>query len=374
MRIWRYDMIKYFSVKNFKNFKDTVEIDFSDVRDYHFNECCVKDKLLHNAIIYGKNASGKTNLGYALFDITYHLVDKQKLNVLYKNYLNADSEQKYAEFLYVFVFGESEIQYKYRKDESGELILESLYLDGKMLFEYDFILHKGDFSGIKDKVTDTLRFDVDFDFSLLRYIVNNTVIKEDSPIKKMVKFVSNMLWFRSMVGKNLYLGYQIGEKTITEYIIKNGLLEDFEKFLGECGIDEKLVQKTDPSGEEVIYFQKKRLIPFVDAASSGTIALAIFYVWFHEAESISFLWIDEFDAFYHYELSEKIVQILEEKIQCHSVLTSHNTNLLSNKIMRPDCYFVLADGKLTPIMNATERELREGHNLEKLFKNGEFNV
>ena len=95
---------------------------------------------------------------------------------------------------------------------------------------------------------------------------------------------------------------------------------------------------------------------------------------FHEAESISFLWIDEFDAFYHYELSEKIVQILEEKIQCQSVLTSHNTNLLSNKIMRPDCYFVLADGKLTPIMNATERELREGHNLEKLFKNGEFNV
>ena len=54
------------------------------------------------------------------------------------------------------------------------------------------------------------------------------------------------------------------------------------------------------------------------------------------------------------------------------ILTSHNTNLLSNRIMRPDCFFIMTQNGLTSFVNATERELREGHNLEKLYMSGEF--
>ena len=86
----------------------------------------------------------------------------------------------------------------------------------------------------------------------------------------------------------------------------------------------------------------------------------------------TFIFIDEFDANYHFELSEKIVTLLEEHFDCQVVLTSHNTNLLSNSIMRPDCFLILSNGKLTPICEATTRELRQGHNLQKLYKNGEF--
>ena len=77
---------------------------------------------------------------------------------------------------------------------------------------------------------------------------------------------------------------------------------------------------------------------------------------------------------YHFELSEKIVKLLEEKFDCQVVLTTHNTNLLSNSIMRPDCFLILHDGKLTPICDATTRELRQGHNLEKLYMSGEFDA
>lgn len=84
------------------------------------------------------------------------------------------------------------------------------------------------------------------------------------------------------------------------------------------------------------------------------------------------MFIDEFDAFYHYELAESIVKLLEKMPQTQVILTSHNTNLLTNRIMRPDCYFILSDNKLTSFANATNRELREGHNLEKLYKSGEF--
>lgn len=365
-------MLKYFSVSNFKNFKEKVEFDFSDIRDYRFNECCVKNGLLHNIIIYGQNASGKTNLGYALFDITYHLVDKSKNFTFYQNYTNADSDEKYAEFCYVFDFEGAKLRYEYKKASVNELVYEKLSLDGLLLFKYDFQTSVGNFEGIRDRVSDTLRFDNKFDISLVKYIVNNTVIPEDSPIKKMIEFVSNMLWFRS-IGNDVNLGYQISENNVVEYIINKDLVGDFENFLNECGINEKLICKESPDGKRALYFKKKRLIPFIQGASSGTIALSMFFFWFHEADILSFLWIDEFDAFYHYELAEKIVSILEKEVKCQVVLTSHNTNLLSNRIMRPDCYFILSNGKLKSVVNSTERELREGHNLEKLYKSGEFN-
>ena len=112
---------------------------------------------------------------------------------------------------------------------------------------------------------------------------------------------------------------------------------------------------------------------FFRVASSGTKALYTFFYWYKTAKDASFMFIDEFDAFYHYELAESIVMILEKMPNTQVIITSHNTNLLTNRIMRPDCYFILTKDKLTSFANATTRELREGHNLEKLYMSGEFN-
>ena len=69
-----------------------------------------------------------------------------------------------------------------------------------------------------------------------------------------------------------------------------------------------------------------------------------------------------------------IKKYIKEKYKDSLVIfTTHNTNLMSNKIMRPDTLFILStSGKLTPLCKATDRELREGHNLGKLYMNGEF--
>ena len=46
--------------------------------------------------------------------------------------------------------------------------------------------------------------------------------------------------------------------------------------------------------------------------------------------------------------------------------------MLSNSLLRPDAYLILRNGKVRNLPDSTFRELREGHNLEKLFRNGDF--
>ena len=55
-----------------------------------------------------------------------------------------------------------------------------------------------------------------------------------------------------------------------------------------------------------------------------------------------------------------------------TILTSHNTYLVDNGLLRPDCYFILKEGNLKSLADRTGRELREGHNLEKMLRQGEF--
>ena len=86
------------------------------------------------------------------------------------------------------------------------------------------------------------------------------------------------------------------------------------------------------------------------------------------------MYLDEFDAFYHYEMAENLVKYFKQMLpKCQIILSTHNTNLMTNRVMRPDCLFVLSrSGKLTALCDATMRELREGHNLEKMYISGEF--
>ena len=88
----------------------------------------------------------------------------------------------------------------------------------------------------------------------------------------------------------------------------------------------------------------------------------------------SLIYLDEFDAFYHYEMAECVIKFFKKKYpRCQMIMTSHNTNLMTNRLMRPDCMFILSrGGTLTALCNATTRELREGHNLEKMYISGEF--
>lgn len=119
------------------------------------------------------------------------------------------------------------------------------------------------------------------------------------------------------------------------------------------------------------------MIPFLENASSGILMLTeLYYRILSNDENVSFLYLDGIDSFFHYETTEKMLLVLKETYpKCQIILTSHNTRLLTNKLMRPDCLFILSEkGSLTSFCNATQRELKEEHNLEKMYISGEFEM
>lgn len=363
-------MLKLFEATGFKNFEHTIRLDFSDVRDYQFNGVCVSGGFLKNIIVYGENASGKSNLGLAIFDIVSHLTSNNVTPGLYDYYLNVNNKAGFADFHYVFSFETGEVDYRYQKNRKQELIYESVSIDGQWLFLYDYHNKSGDFSGLS-ALLPTLNLSFRGSDSILKYAISNSSLDDDHPLYQMLHFVSHMLWFRSL-DENRYIGYKAKSSDYFDFIFDGTAKDEFETFLHQAGLKENLTIREDPDGKKRLYFAGMTPLPFFKAASSGTKALYTFFYWTKTAPEVSFMFIDEFDAFYHYELSETLVKLLEELSGVQVILTSHNTNLLSNRIMRPDCYFILSDNQLTSFANATQRELREGHNLEKLYMSGEF--
>ena len=85
-------MLKEFKVKGFKNFNEEIIFELGDCNNYEFNKSAIKNGISKTALIYGKNGSGKSNLGYAIFDIVSHLTDKNRGDSSrYDLYLNLDS-------------------------------------------------------------------------------------------------------------------------------------------------------------------------------------------------------------------------------------------------------------------------------------------
>lgn len=361
-------MLKKFTVSNYKNFKDEISLDFSKIGEYSFNADCLSMRL-----IYGRNATGKTNFGRALLDIKillYGMFRNDENSAL----INADSQDT-AKFIYEFQFGSDEVVYKYSRFANTELCDEELYVNGEAIFKCDFKNSKFDFQGlsiISAETVNTNRYlkkdemDNEYVLPFLRWLINNTAFSDDSVLIQLSKYVRKMGMIT--VGNDLLYS----NRNFLENLKNPVYLQSFEDFLNLMGIECKLVLQELPDGQVELYFAHKKLVPFYSTASSGTLALTSLYQ--KIVSNPSLIYIDDFAAFYHYEMAEKLICYFKDKYpECQFIMTSHNTNLMTNKIMRPDCLFILSSrGTLTALCDATERELREGHNLEKMYISGEF--
>lgn len=367
-------MLKKFSVENFKGFKDKITLDIGTPSNYSFNSEIIENGCITKGIIYGINSCGKSNLGLAIFDIITHLTEKQKLLGSYDFYLNMSGRKSFAEFEYTFVFDGHEVVYKYSKMDVNSLKSESLSIDGKEVIFFDFLTRDG-FTLLEG--SDTLNASIrnESPISRVKYVNSNSILSDNvqnQVFKKFIDFVERMLLFYSLDSRG-YEGFMNGSESIAEGIVNSGKVKDFQEFLKENDIDYELYG-CEVDGRKAIYchFDNKDA-DFFKIASTGTRSLALFYYWYIRMEKASFVFIDEFDAFYHYELSESVQKRLRRITGVQVFTTTHNTDLMSNDLLRPDCYFLLENNSIKAISELTEKELRQAHNLQKMYKAGAFN-
>lgn len=369
-------------IQNFKQFKD-ITFDLTKTRDYAFNTDTVTEdkRYIKTALVYGKNGSGKTNLGRALMDIIHHLTDNVKEIEPYVFYLNRNGDEDYATFTYEFDIDGKIVTYSYKKKSVDYCLSEKLTINDELVFSYNKEKNELLTPGSEKWLFNDIGYDkfMNGSISLLKYITVSSPLKPDNDLLQLTDFVEGMLFFHRIDQGNHFTGFlQRPNGNMASYIIENGLLEKFQKFLEEAGIKEHVVSKETDGQMNLFFRYKKSDIPFAQVASSGTRALLLQFYWLHIMQNnkrkASFVFLDEFDAFFHTELSELIYKTFKQipNIQC--VMTTHNTNLLSNKLGRPDSFFIITPEQISALSELTTREIREGNNVEKLYLANEFGI
>lgn len=372
-------MLKRFSVKNFKAFEDKVTLDLSSIGNYEFNKECISNGICKTALLYGKNASGKSSLCFALFDIVEVLTDKYVCHDVYKPYKHILHQDAPTEFEYEFKFDTDEVFYKYSKSDQSTLISEELIINQKQIFSYKKDLVAQDIA-VNLEGAETLKVSPDkLNISLCRFIKNNALLKnnlENSIFQKFFEFVENMLMIWSF-DQSCFIGYKNSPKdNLVKKIIENRNSEKLQQFFLEAGFTDKLTYKKNSLGEYNLFIQyDDKCLDFNDAASNGMKALLLIYYYLenklNQDKRPSFVCIDNFDAFFSFELSYFIVNQLKD-CNTQALLTTYNTSNFSNDLPRPDCYFLCSKNKIVDANNATDKELRRGHNLGKLYRGGAF--
>ena len=365
-------MLRKFSVENFKNFQTKIVWDLSAPANYEFSQECIDNGIVSKGAIYGINGVGKSNFGRAIFDIVNSLTDKAKELDKYIPFLNLNSKKQYASFEYEFLFDGSVLTYRYQKQDVNTLLEESLSIDGKEMLFYDFRSRSG-FSNFPG--SENLNLNDNSFISRVKFVMNSAILDESNHDNHVLilfkRFLNGMLLFYSL-RENGFIGFHEKGANIEDIIVSAGKTKDFEAFLNRTGLDLTLVDRVSPEGKRIYIKYKNGEVPFFMVASTGMCSLILLYSWLISIDDCSFVFIDEFDAFYHHELARLIVEEFLHHKGIQFFTTTHNTDLMSNDLLRPDTYFILDEHGIKALNHCTERDLRFAHNLQKMYKAGAF--
>ena len=365
-------MLRKFAVSNFRGFENRIELVLDSPSNFEYNGFAVHEGILKDVMIYGPNGSGKSNIGFALFDIVNHLTQKNKIPDYYSNYTFGRNGLPVS-FEYVFQLSGKTLEYDYSKAADGSLISEKLVVSGITYFDRGVhsVYFNPDFFSVLPSLSDDILRSAN-SVSLISYLMSSYPLSEGSPLILLNEFVNGMLWFRCLEERR-YIGFENGTTYLEEYIISTGKVDDFKEFIRKVSGQDFLF-KTPRPGDKFLYcvVNGKELL-FNEISSTGTHSLTLLYYWLSKMSTASLVFIDEFDAFYHYELSYEVCKRLFS-LNAQVVLTTHNTSLMTNDLLRPDCYFLINGKEVKPLTKCTDKELRVGHNLEKLYRGNGFHI
>lgn len=190
-------MIQEIRIKNYLSFRDEVVLNFEATKDTTFEECQVvnvtpKVRLLRFALIYGANASGKSNLLNAIDFLCGFWFDKksdldEKTGVV-PFLLDMETPSEPSEFNIKFFIGDKKYWYILVLDDK-QVIKENLY--------------------IYNSVQPSLVFSRELDGTASLVKLNASLVKANTTIVEQlnVKCLSNMSFFAARNQVNCSLAY-----------------------------------------------------------------------------------------------------------------------------------------------------------------------
>ena len=348
-------MIKKFSVSNFKGFEEKVTLDFT-AGSYEFNKELVKDKMVNKALLVGK--SGKTNLGMAIFDIQKQLCSgwngPKKFST---NFVNLNNIDKPVEFDYVFQFGKDEVEYKYTKKDADNVLSEEIAFNGKVVGKQNYVLNT---LWINELVFGKVKFKIKRGVLAYRLFLSTS----NELIIKMYEFISEMYWYSGKLeNENLY-------RDILSYICRAEETKKLQEFLYDFGVNYELVSED----KKVCIAYNDTVEDFANVASDEELILiSLYYLSRTHFDEMKVLVFDNLGSYFDYKTSEKVVKWLNKQ-DFQTLMITNNTGLITNNLTRPDCCYVLSNGYVRSLDKTTDKELRRAHNLEKMYKAGEFEI
>lgn len=367
-------MLKSYEVTNFKSFKNCTKFDLEQTNYKMLLETNQFNNILKGLMFVGANASGKSNSIIAIKFLLDCLFGKNEMNI--DAYVCMFSNNPIMKLKYTFEIEAEEIIYEIEYQRVDRTMREELKVDGEVYLSRDGSVAQVYFTETK------LYTDVPKESLFLRDIYFNTKFRGQNVLQKWFEFLSRSVYV------DLYSreAIQYGNKNLSlkSYIEENGEKE-INHFFDEYNFEQNIEYDEKASGnfvtvesaEKMIFFKRRGIdepIPFEWESLGNRTLLQLLPAFFYCIKEGGMLLLDEFSSGFHNDLEELLIRYFMKKAESSQLIfVTHSTNLLSNRIMRPDqIYSVNFNENGSAIKRFSTEKPREAQNIEKMYRSGVF--
>jgi energy-coupling factor transporter ATP-binding protein EcfA2 len=374
-------MLIKLELENFLSFKELTTFDFAATKYEILESQNQIDDILKGALFIGPNASGKSNALRAIRLLLSLMYGDKEVNL--SEYHCVFSMEQDVKIKYYFQIKNSIIVYEIKHNIENNMLTELLQCDVDRI-----IINRIGTEGIFELDKKICKSDLSNNKIFLRGLDLGDAFSNDDLFKEFINFLSNSYYFDMILQTAAGKGLDTIRKTYMETKYKDDLNAFFEEYNLGFNVEYSessqgegvLVKATDTDGNPITDFFWKRTgfpIPIYWKKESlgNKILFTIMSLIFLVAQRGGMLILDEFSSGLHNRLEELIIRyFMKNSNHAQLFLTSHDSNLISNYIMRPDQIYIVEfkDNRGSVIKRVSDYRPREAQNLEKMYLSGVF--
>jgi AAA15 family ATPase/GTPase len=372
-------MLIDYRFSNFRSFKEMTSLSMIAGRQTTLNDNLIREydlRVVPSAVIYGANASGKSNIIMSLA-VMKDIVLSGSLESNIPNLKNLElypfayqSSERPMKFEIDFIYGEKRLEFGFEvqvstfKKETRSIVSEFLtYIDKSGQKTNIYTREQNKIKISKDKKALSI---IEFDEKLLKQFekkINENIDETELFLSRAFKstisneladmvldfFKEELVVVSDFTLKKTNLTFSLEDSPKKDFFAWNKILDGFVKNadFGPQGIafkSNKTEDKESSSMELVSiykYHDENIVIPAELMESRGTLKLVDFAIPFEKLfKSGGVFVLDEFDAAIHPELIKGILALFNDselnKAGAQLIFTTHNPIYLNNKIFRRD--------------------------------------